>query len=52
MDYFYIQCSDCKKKVAKNKISKMNDEYYCYSCAMKLFFKNYNEKVVYGKSKK
>ena len=53
MDYYYIQCTKCKKKIPKGKESKTKDgDYHCFSCMMKLFIKDYNKKVVYGKLKK
>ncbi len=47
---YYIECSDCKKKIPLGKESKTKDgKYHCFDCVMKRFVKDYNTKVVYGK---
>ncbi len=40
MIYYYIQCNSCKKKIAKNKASKNDGEYYCFKCMMRLIKKS------------
>ncbi len=41
---YYIDCTECKKKIPKGKESKTKDgKYHCFDCVMKIFIKEYNK---------